>query len=86
MKEQKAVVTRLIMCIILLLCSVHITRGSFFYFPPHKSKVEGQHESHILTPAQSGKLTLWHSESNNSNNKKKIKQPKTVKDTSSGCK
>lgn len=74
MKEQKAVVTRLIMGIILLLCSLHITRGSFFHFPPHKSKVEGQHKSHILTPAQSGKLTLWPSESNNSN--KKTKQPK----------
>lgn len=74
MKEQKAVVTRLIMCIILLLCSVHITRSSFFYFSPHISKVEVKHESHILTPAQSGKLTSWPSESNNSN--KKIKQPK----------
>lgn len=64
------------MCIILLLSSVHITSGSFFYFPPHKSKVEGQHESHMLTPAQSGKLTLWPSESNNRN--KNTKQSKII--------
>lgn len=46
-----------------VLCYVNSTWGSFFYFLSHKSKVEGQGKSCILTTTQSQKWTSWPSES-----------------------